>query len=422
MHNKIFNNTKSKIYHFLRRTEKITGIDNVYFFKGGFWVSVAQVAFVLAGIALSVAFAQLGTKALFGKYQFLLAVVATLLVAVIPGANTALMQSVSRGLEKTFPSIFKQKFRWSLLGSLGLLLVAGYFYFIRGDWPFGLAFLIAAISFPFLFWTAVINSFFAGKGDFLHANAYLVIERIVMTIAVVVALFIKPDFLIVIIVYYLARIVVNIFSMVEFKKDFSLKGGEDKDALSYGLNLTWINLIPKGLMQIDRIVIPAILGVEALAVYVIAIIIPETIENFINMMQTVAFKKLVHLPKKEILPKLRRWWLILFFIFIVGATIIGIPFAINLLYGDQYSQSIFLAQLFALIIPLNFVWRMFSTWMLSQKKTKGYFYLNNGFYLTNTVALIAVLLFTRTLEGAIASRLAVAFLFFVISLIYLKKK
>src|SRR5689334_805803 len=131
----------SKFYDFLRYTQKITGVDNVYFFKGGFWMMVMQILIILTGIAVSVAFAHLGTKALYGKYQFVLAMVATFGIALLPGTNTALVQSVSRGYEKTITSISKQKYKWSLLGSAALLGTAGYFYFLRNDVQFAIAFI-----------------------------------------------------------------------------------------------------------------------------------------------------------------------------------------------------------------------------------------------------------------------------------------
>ncbi len=408
-------------YNFLIKTQKITGIDNVYFFKGGAWMFFAQVMFMLSGMILSIAFTHLGTKALLGKYQLILAIAGTLGATYLPGANTALMLAVSRGQEKTFFPVFKQKLKWSLLGTTGLILTACYFQFLKGDGPFALAFLITAIAFPFLYWNTLINSFFAAKGNFRLANYYLIIEKIVSVVAVVAILLIKPEFIFVVLLYYVSLILINVFNYAQFKKKNLLKGGIDGEARKYGHEITWINIIPKALLTFDRLIIPALIGVEALAVYVIAIIIPDTIDGFINLMHTVAFKKFVTLPEEKIISKVLRPWLIVSFIAIVTATIIGIPFAIKLLYGKEYISAIGLAQAYAIILPFSFVWKTFGNWLLAQKRIKEYFYFYNGFFIVNAALLASIIWFTRTLQGAIIARLSAAILFTVISFIYLKR-
>lgn len=403
----------------LVKAQKITGIDNLYFFKGGFWMVIAQIAFILSGIALSVAFTRLGTKALFGKYQLVLAIVATLGITYLPGAANALMQAVSRGAEKTFFPILRQRLKSSLLGSFGLLLTAAYFYFFRGDLPFAIAFIIVAITFPFLFFDSLFNSFFAAKGDFARANYYLIIERILSVVVVCIALFIKPEFITVIFLYYVSLLLINIYNYYKFKRR-KFKNLIDKEANKRGFELTLINIIPKLLGQADRLLVSALLGVEALSIYIIAIIIPDTIDGFMSLMHTVAFKKFVNLPEKQIIPKLSKPWVILFFAAIVAATVIGIPFAINLLYGKEYLQSIYLGRLYAIILPIGFVWKTFSNWLLAQKRTKGYFYFTNGFYIVNALIFAIMLWFSRTLEAAIFARIIAATIFAILSFVYIK--
>ncbi len=411
--------TKATLFQFLRMTEKITGIDNVYFFKGGFWMMIAQVAFVLAGLALTIAFTRLGDKVLYGKYQFVLGLVATFMITMLPGANTALMQAVSRGYEKTLYPIFKQKFLWSLLGVAGLLVTAGYFLRVREDTTLAWIFTIAALNFPFLFWNTLVNSFFAGKGDFAHANFYLIVERLLTTAAVCAVLFITTNVVIVILTYFFVSTIANIIFFAQFQMSFPLKPKTDPQATRYSWDVTLMNILPKALLNADRLLIPAFLGVEALAVYLIAIIIPDTIENFMSLMHMVAFKKLVALKQQRIIPKLFQWWILAFFGAVIFITIIALPLAIQLLYGPDYASSIHLGQWYVWILPATFLWKIFYNWLLAQKKVKECFAFTNGFYVVNAAALTGVLWFIPSLDGVILARVAVMAFFALCSLLYL---
>jgi len=404
----------------LKATERITGIDNVYFFKGGFWMLVAQVAFIIAGIALSVAFTRLGDKALYGKYQFILGIIATLAITAIPGANPALMQAVSRKLEQTFFPLFKQKNLWSLLGSLGLFVTAGYFGILREDSYLGIAFAITAIFFPFLFWNSYLNSFFLGKADFARANSYVILERVTFTALVCAVLFFTSNIAIVILTYCLAIALTAIACFVHFKRTYSLKEGIDKQADRYGKHITVINIIPRALGQVDKLLIPAFLGIEALAIYSIAITIPDAIEGFMSQMHAVSFKKLVSLKRKQILPKLLRWWVIGFFVLMMAAIILLLPFVINLLYGSDYNSSMRLAQWYALMLPTIFMWKLNNNWLVAHKKTKKYFYFFDGYYLINAITIAGTLLLVPSLQNVIFARVGVSFLFAILSFVSLR--
>ena len=405
----------------IRTAEKITGLDVPYFFKGGFWMSITQIAFILSGIALSVAFTRLGDKALYGKYQFVIALAAVFMITTLPGTNTALMQAVSRGFEKTFSIIFKQKLLWSLLGTLGLFITAGYFYFIRQDLSFGVVFVIAALHFPFLFWNSLLINFFFGKGDFARANYYLVVERILVVVAVCIALFFTNKFIIIILVYYFISALTNCVNFARFKTKYSLKKRTDTKSVRYGWHLTWMTIIPKALVQIDKILIPAFLGIEALAVYVIAIIIPDMIENFMGLMHMVSFKKLVFLKKKQILPKLMKWWVLVFFVVVVGVTVLLMPFAITLLYGADYQSSIRLGQMYALMLPAIFLWKFSNNWRVAHRKTKAFFYFSNGFYLVSAALIAGSLWLMPSLENVVLVRVGTLYLFALFSFLSLRK-
>ena len=425
----IVNKTKEKLFVQLIKTQALTGIDNIYFFKGGFWMLAAQIVFILSGILLSVVFAHLADKSIYGKYQFVIAFVTTFLITTLPGANTALAQAVSKGFEKTFESIIKQKTTWSLLGSFGILISAGYFYFFLDDWPLAFSLIIAAITFPRLFGTALVNSFYIGKGDFKKSNEWLIKEKIITTLSVSFVIFFtmyfvsteQMRFVLVIAAYYCSSFLVNIYSLIIFRMKVLIKNVDDT-ALHYGLQVTSLHIIPKITSQIDKLLIPAFLGVEALAVYIIALLILDTLKSFLSMMQIVAFNKLVDLPKESLITKLKQWKIVGIFAFFILIGVIGLPFIIPLLYGEAYQESVFLGQIYIFALPFTFIIDTLSSWFLSQKKTKEYFWLANGYYVLNGLAIGVALLLSSTLISIIVARLSVMVFCTMVSCVYLSRE
>src|SRR5688572_8295878 len=109
---------RSYIYNFLRKSESFMKTDMVYLTKGGFWLSLGQLAAMATGLISSILFANLFPKEAFGSYKFILSMVAMMSVFTLTGMFTAVTQAVAKG----FNNALRQGFRINLKWSLGLML------------------------------------------------------------------------------------------------------------------------------------------------------------------------------------------------------------------------------------------------------------------------------------------------------------
>lgn len=123
---------KNKIYNLSLIYGNKLGLDLPYFVKNGFWMTLRQIVDLLSGLAISIAFARLATKEVFGQYQFIIAAFSIAGILSLPGLNISILRSVSRRCDGDYKRAVRTSFRWSLLG-VPLLLIFGAFYFFFGN-------------------------------------------------------------------------------------------------------------------------------------------------------------------------------------------------------------------------------------------------------------------------------------------------
>ena len=118
---------KNLTYNFLRRSEKITGVDNVYYAKGGFWMTLGYGINIIKGLAISILMANLLSRDSYGYYKYILSLFSVVSIFSLGGLSTAVTQAVARDYDGVFKKAIKTVLKWSWLGSLFLL---SFFIFI----------------------------------------------------------------------------------------------------------------------------------------------------------------------------------------------------------------------------------------------------------------------------------------------------
>ena len=172
------------------------------FIRNTSWTTINQVITILLGIVLSVIFARLTSKELFGEYNFLNSVIAIVSIVAIPGLNTSMLRSISRNMDGVYIKAVKLSFMWSLLGIPILFLIGCYYYFFNSQ-VIGLGLFIAAVFFPLIYapnnWIALLQ----GKRRFDIFAKYSIIQSIIRTSTILIAIFSGPMNLIIIFLAFL---------------------------------------------------------------------------------------------------------------------------------------------------------------------------------------------------------------------------
>ncbi|MAF35032.1 hypothetical protein CMO91_04265 [Candidatus Woesearchaeota archaeon] len=395
--------------------KRLTGVDVAYFAKGGFWMGMLQAWIMLTGTLLSILFARMLPKVEFGQYQLIVSVFATMSIAALPGLNSAIMQEVVKGHDKSVLRAISYRIKTSLIGSLGLLCVAGFFWYTRKDVLFSSVFLLASLVFPFTTMISALASFFNAKQKFSSSFWYQSIDRTILFGCLIGALFLRIPVVWIGGTYIVATAASNILLYFIFRYKNPVKGGEG-EVIRKGKQLTLVLWGVKLLMHADRLLLGYILGMTKLAVYTISLLIPDAMDTMLNTLNSVAFAKLSKTDKKTLWGKIGRPWLVI--VGFAGVAIVYqlLPWLVPLVFGQQYLDSVRPAQVYVLIIPALFLFRLCCSWLLAQGRNKRYALYLNGYHAAAIIALVATALLTRSVTAVIASRVITmyAFAFFTI--------
>jgi O-antigen/teichoic acid export membrane protein len=365
----MFNKIQNLVYRLLRKSESYTHTDMVYLAKGGFWLTLGQFIASGASFLLAIAFANLLPKEIFGDYRYILSLLGILTIFTLTGINTAVIQAVARGLEGSFWPSFTSKLKWSILASIGSLGVAIYYY-LNGNLILTLSFILASILLPLLRASSLYLAILNGRKDFKLASIYSSYVRILATIAMIVTLFFTNNIFLILIAFFVPETLLHyIFTWVYIKKH-PLNEEKDDQTISYGLNLSAMDLIKTIAGQADKILIYHYLGAAQLAIWAFTTAPVSQIKSVLMNIKSLALPKLTQTDDKIIqvhfLDKLKKVEIVVILIIVLYA--LFAPFLYKIFF-PQYLESIPYTQIYVLTL-LFFPRTFLSTVLVAKKKIK----------------------------------------------------
>lgn len=343
-----FTTIKQKIKKILLWSQKYTKTDMIYLFKNSFWTSVGKFFSTISGIIVLIFLTRYISKDTVGQYNFYLSILAIIAIFSIPGLNTSTIEAVAKNNDGVYKKAVKTSFKWSWFGSLVLILIAIYFYFIKNDQTLFLASLITVFLFPFLYTPNTWRSFLIGKQKFKQLNFLSSLQSILyLSAMILVIIFSHGNLIWIISVYLLIQIIANIFSYF-FSQRYIQNNNENNDWKSYGFFLTKMQILGLISANIDKIVIGIFMNMETLAIYSVARKMITSLQGLFKEFLNIYIAKIAKRNKINF----KKYFFIsgLTVVFSIIA-IIFTPFVINLLFPN-YEASIFLTQIFLAFLPI----------------------------------------------------------------------
>lgn len=272
---------KNRIYHLLRRGEKITGVDNVYYAKGGFWMTLGYTINIIKGVVISILMANLLSREVYGYYKYIISLFSLATVFSLGGLSTAVAQASARDNDGVFKKAIGTALRWSWIGSLCLLAFAAYYY-TKNNHLFTWSFIILALAFPWYSISGYYAEILSGKKRFDIQTKFFSIYSLLTSLAIIAAvIFTKNVFWIVLAFAFSDAIIGGFFTWYAGKK-YLKNDITDPDSIQYGINLSLIGIVGIIAQNIDKIILPIFLGYQELAVYAIALVAPEQIKGLLK--------------------------------------------------------------------------------------------------------------------------------------------
>ncbi len=342
---------KTKLYNFLRWSERYTKTDMVYLASGGFWLALSKIIATATSFILAVAYANLLPQDIYGTYKYVLSLAGIASIAALPGLNTALISAVAKGYEGTIKPIIKEKIKWSLLGSL-IATIGSLYYFINDNQTLGWGLLLVAIFTPLTHGLIVYGFYLQGKKQFKTISYYNSLHNIIVTLFIIITIYFTKNIILIILINFSISFLIKAYFNAKTLKQ-QKNTPIDKSSINFGKHLSLMNIIDTIAKQLDKILIWHFLGAAELAIYSFAVLPVEQIKNLAKTIVPLALPKFSQANKhdlqKNLPPK------------IIKATIITIPAVIlyillaPLLYRlffPSYQTAVWYSQLFSLVILL----------------------------------------------------------------------
>ncbi len=365
-----------------------------------------------AAFLLSVAFAQLLPKEIYGQYRYILSIMAILAISSLQGMNDAVIQGVARGFEGTLKRGFKTKLKWSLLGSIASIGIAVYFW-LQGNIEFTASFLIIAVFLP-LFKSGEIYQFYlSGKKLFGKKVSYTVLTQVLATVFLVLTLFLTKNLIILILVYFFSYSVLRIFFLFWTIKKTRPSEKHNSKIISYGKHLSFMGIIALVAEQIDKILLFHFMGPIKLAIYFFATLPIRQIRIPLQNIQELALPKFSTRPTKEIKKTLSKKLIksIIFILIIIAIYIVLAPYFFKIFY-PQYMDSVFYSRLFSfnlLVFPIS----MMVLVIQAKMKTKELYKINIIDPIIRIILFVVLIPLYGILGAIIAILLSQIFYFFI---------
>lgn len=338
------------ITQLLKWSERYTRTDMTYLAKGGSWLFLSQALLFLFSFGLLWVFANLTSPELYGQYRFLTTITALLALTTLPGMRTALVRAVARGASGTIPKAIRAQVRWGLLGSLMALLGAGY-YFYRDNALLGELFLLIALFVPFYESYAAFEAYHNGRKDYRNLTATTVTRRLIVVLFTTLAIVISQNIFVILCTYLASTTFANIFLWWYTTRQYPPSGEIDREAISYGKQLSLISITTTAADHLDKVVLWYLIGPVQVAMYAVAVSLPREIFGALNQIGILALPKMAEREKTELRKSLLRKITIFFFasLPLLAGYFLAAPLIFRT-FLPQYMDTIFYSQIAALLI------------------------------------------------------------------------
>ncbi len=362
------------LYKTLRFLERYTKTDMIYLAKGGFWLSAGQVITSLSSFVLAIAFANLMPPESYGVYRYVISWVSMLAAVTLIGANTALIQAISRGFEGSFWKIFWIKTYAGFIGAVISFSIAGYYY-LQGNIILSISFILVGLLLPTLKASGLYLSLLYGRKDFKLAAISTSVVRIISAGVMIGTLFFTDNLFIILLAFFIPETILQFFYIWHTLRKRPLSKEIDPTTTSYGVHLSIMEILKVAAGQIDKFIIFHYLGATQLAIYTFALATPNQIKSFLQNITSLALPKMsmaddevlrTHLPKKIL--RLELLMTAVTILYILAA-----PFLYKIFF-PQYIASIAFSQIAAL--SLLFLPRTFlSSALVAKQKQKELYHI-----------------------------------------------
>ncbi|KKU52131.1 MAG: Polysaccharide biosynthesis protein [Parcubacteria group bacterium GW2011_GWA2_47_10b] len=401
----------------LRPAGRFLRTDIRYLAAGSFWLGIGKAVSVLVALVLSLLYARLIDREVYGEYRYILSVLGTLGIFAIPGVATAIVRSVARGYEGTFRRggflIFFCSFGITLVG-----LGVAFWFYTQDKYSLAVSLAIASLVVPLVEGLGNWRAYYEGKRLFREKTVLNIFSSIFYGAFMVAGIlllssgrftFFGNAVVVLVLSYLIGNAIPNILFFIRAMRSVPRASAVEPGSMRYGMHLSLLNAPATVANYLDALLLHAFIGPAALAVYSFAIALPEQLKSVFAMFATVSFPKLSssvatskgkYEIKKTLPSKIAKATFLT--AGIVAVYIFAAPTLYNILF-PAYKEAAFPSQIFALSL-IFFPVGVFGTALKAEGNLKK-IYLHELSMPFIQIGMLAVLIPLYGLWGAVLARL-----------------
>lgn len=392
---------KERAYKLLRASEKYTHSDMIVLAKDSSWMTVSRIVTISTGLGLTVSLANLLPQDIYGQYKFILSIFGIIVAFSLTGMGTAVVQSVSRGFDKSFLVATKTHLKWSVV-MIAIAFGISAYYFIQENKILGISLIIIAIASPLMQSFSLYGAYLQGKRNFKKEAIYGFFYTIVPALILVVTAFLTDSILIMISIYFIGYSTATVLIFFLVKRKIPKESSADLSSNGYGKHLSLMNVLGSISSQVDKILVFHYLGAVQLAIYTISLAAPQQLRHINKLVSTISSTRLPNLSISKIKKVLPRKMIILFLIAVVIVIVYMVlakPF--YSIFFPTYLDAIFYSQIYSLIILFLPVTLLQQTFTAHIKKKE--LYILQTFMPIIKIGSLVILLPTYGILGALSA-------------------
>lgn len=390
-----------KIINFIERRFKI---DAHYFVSNSFWIASTQVVTLGGSLLVTVLFAHLLSAELFGNYRYLIAIASIFSVFSLNSIGQSILQTAAQGKL----GFFSTAMRYSLLSGLisfTLGILASVYYFINDNPLLASSCLLIAIVQPFISSYFNIFSLLSGQQRYRESAIFQTLRVLAITITSVGTILVTQNVFLLFLSYQVMQLASNVMGYWYFKPKINepeLPPEETKKYVRYAFHQSIQAAILNTAQRLDAIVVFQHLGAAQLAVYSIALIIPDQIRGFIKNLSNLLFPKYVHYTPMQLRRSIPKRSLQLFVVLLTLSSmyIVLAPYLFAIIF-PKYVTAVMYTQILALAIPAS-IYYIIQSALKSETNSTALYYIQLS-SATARIILTLVLTYTFGLIGTITA-------------------
>ncbi len=340
----------------ISKIESILGVDAHYFVSNGFLIFVNQLVSVAGSLITALLLANLFTEEDYGIYRYLIALTSIFSLFTLTGMSQAILQTSSKGWLWFFPYATTKSFIYSI-GLVATALTAAIYYFVQDNLILAMGCLCISLIQPFINVYFQIFSYLTGLKKFIASNILQALRILTIVSAVTVTTLLSKNILYVFFVFMFAQMITSAIGYYFFKP----KNEENetdiimgKKYLNFAKHQSIQNIFIGVAQKIDAVLIFQFIGSTQLAIYSIAMIVPEQINSAVKNFTSLLFPKYSSYSLSQfrgsVVKRSKQMFFLLFsasiFYILISAVVINTLF-------PKYHDAVLYSQILALAIPTS---------------------------------------------------------------------